>query len=238
MIIKIPKPNRYSSIHIQITTGCNMEPRCSICRHNKRKGRNMEKGVFEGIIKKAKRHKCRFVSLGGGEPTLHPELSYFIALCRGQSLRVAMTTNGLKLVDTSFDRVHVSYDAYHDYSPNRALRHYRKLGAQVGINHIFTNFELFRSVYEKYRRRRVDILLIKEKPDTLTTQEEYDKLRDFLSSHPSSGIMLDPCLSLTLYGRGRGYLCHQGRYATYFDIEGREWICSNQKYYECPAKMW
>ena len=145
----------------------------------------MERGTFTQVMRKAVKNRCRFISFGGGEPTLHKELEHFVRLSKSNSIYTSITTNGIKLVDIEFDRVHISHDIYHNTNKkklDRALRHYSDLNAKVGINHIFTSFKLFEALYKRYWRKVDSILIVREKPTTIASVEDYHKLNTFLQS--------------------------------------------------------
>ena len=82
-------------MYIQITTRCNMKCRhcCYACTE---KGEDMSLAVF----KKALEYDNEAISIGGGEPTIHPQFWEFIGLALGYSEYVWLATNG-KETDTA-----------------------------------------------------------------------------------------------------------------------------------------
>lgn len=79
-------------MYIQITTKCNME--CAHCAFScTMRGRHMEWDTFMGAVAFMKQWDDT-VSIGGGEPTLHPQFFDILKACLGDFDYVWMATNG------------------------------------------------------------------------------------------------------------------------------------------------
>ena len=106
-------------MYIQITTRCNME--CGHCCYScTNEGEDMTTEVF----KKALAYDDEVVSIGGGEPTIHPKFWEFISLALGTCDYVWLSTNvknteiALMLAKLHKKKVlqcELSLDEYHEY---------------------------------------------------------------------------------------------------------------------------
>lgn len=113
-------------MYIQITTKCNM--RCKHCCYacTPGKGKNMPADIFKAACELATNYED-MIAIGGGEPTLHPDLLWYIGyalLLSPTEYKPFMVTNGT--VDEKTWRVlmrakragnlelHVSKDPWHD----------------------------------------------------------------------------------------------------------------------------
>lgn len=82
----------YPATYTQITTACNMHcPHCCYDCHYK--GEYMSLDTFKAAIRWNKGR----LNIGGGEPTLHPDLFEMIDIALAQKHRVWMVTNGKKI---------------------------------------------------------------------------------------------------------------------------------------------
>lgn len=118
------------SIYFQLTTRCNMH--CAHCGFAcTRRGKDMSDQVFRRALAFAVRHN-QMVTLGGGEPTLHPQFWPWLQYARKRLYRVSddlgssaigLVTNGsrtedaLKLAQMASEGkiwAAVSKDPYHD----------------------------------------------------------------------------------------------------------------------------
>jgi len=105
-------------MYIQITTRCNMS--CEHCCYNcSTDGENMSVETFKKAI--AFNDEC--ISIGGGEPTIHPQFWEFLRLAIGSCEYVWLATNGkktdvalalAKLAKKGVISCDLSQDAYHD----------------------------------------------------------------------------------------------------------------------------
>lgn len=83
--------------YIQITTRCNME--CSHCCYScTSEGIDMDESTFKAACKIAEDYED-YITLGGGEPTIHPKFWQFIGVALGHAsseMGVYVVTNGKK----------------------------------------------------------------------------------------------------------------------------------------------
>jgi MoaA/NifB/PqqE/SkfB family radical SAM enzyme len=94
-----------SEIFLNVNSVCNAKcSMCSIGKKNKEtefyklnmsKG-NMEKRTFENLIKQIKNHGIN-ISFKNTEPLIHPDIDYFLSLCKKNNVDCSLTTNGLLL---------------------------------------------------------------------------------------------------------------------------------------------
>ena len=111
--------------YIQITTRCNMTcPHCSVSC-NVTDGEHMSMDIFKKAVELSESGNYDTITLGGGEPTLHPQFWEFLGHAMGSDRSpVWMATNGkrkrisLALADLSRNnikfRVALSQDDFHD----------------------------------------------------------------------------------------------------------------------------
>jgi uncharacterized radical SAM superfamily Fe-S cluster-containing enzyme len=99
---------------IPITSGCNLD--CPICYTINKNDHayTMSKESFQQILDHLveDHDELDIINFTGGEPTLHPELPEFLAMCREAGIRrLTISTNGLKLLDESYVRKLAAFDA-------------------------------------------------------------------------------------------------------------------------------
>lgn len=116
-------------MYIQITTRCNME-----CEHCCMAAIAVGEDMNIETYKKAILYD-EYITLGGGEPTLHPQFWEFIGLALGFGEYVWMATNGsiteIALVLAGMAKKGImgcalSQDAYHDAIDERVIRAFTK----------------------------------------------------------------------------------------------------------------
>lgn len=82
-------------MYLQITTKCNMscDHCCFRCGKN---GKHMSREIWEQAIKFAEETEGKLgsITIGGGEPTLHPDFWAIMGLCIGTFENVFIVTNG------------------------------------------------------------------------------------------------------------------------------------------------
>lgn len=80
-------------MYLKITNKCNMK--CGHCgMSSNSKGKHMTREVWKAAINLAKDHGEESITIGGGEPTLHPDFWAILGLCMGSFEYVWMATNG------------------------------------------------------------------------------------------------------------------------------------------------
>lgn len=80
-------------MYLQITTKCNMK--CAHCCYSCNKnGKHMPRNVWQDAIRFAEKWDSEVISIGGGEPTLHPDFFEILQRCMWGFSYVWMATNG------------------------------------------------------------------------------------------------------------------------------------------------
>jgi organic radical activating enzyme len=113
-------------LYIQVTTKCNMK--CAHCMYacTPGKGKHMPMDIFRKAVDASAAYDS-YIAIGGGEPTLHPDLLAMLGIASFLSCEpIFMVTNGTcekKLWRTLIDAkrakkidIHVSKDIWHDMS--------------------------------------------------------------------------------------------------------------------------
>lgn len=80
---------------LDINRGCNI--RCRACYNHRAVGQRTLADVEQDVCAMMKSRRLHTVTIGGGEPTLHPQLPAVVSIARQHGLRVALMTNGLRL---------------------------------------------------------------------------------------------------------------------------------------------
>lgn len=115
-------------MYIWLNDECNMQ--CEHCLHDAKKvdkGVKMSRETFLNVEKLIHNTENSYISLGGGEPTLHPDFIPFVERLIEKDVHVWFATNGTRpgtlkkiikmisqLEDEDFLRFEVSLDYYHD----------------------------------------------------------------------------------------------------------------------------
>lgn len=118
-------------MYIQLTTKCNMTcAHCGMSATNK--GKHMSRKIWKQAIKIA-RENCGQISIGGGEPTLHPDFWEIMGSLMGigEDVSIWLATNGSQ-TDTSLALAALakkgvigcalSQDSYHDKIDPRVIK--------------------------------------------------------------------------------------------------------------------
>lgn len=115
-------------MYLELTNACNMS--CAHCcmnavKHTGKAARYMTRAVIEKACAIAREYD-EDITLGGGEPTLHPDFVFALglAMLSAGEIGVLVVTNGsnedltLRMLDMNGDRFHceVSIDSFHDIS--------------------------------------------------------------------------------------------------------------------------
>ena len=233
----VQEPNKYLSVHLIVTPRCNNN--CKRCLYKWQIDYELTPLRAKSLFSELKRKGTRYISMGGGEPTVNPHLRKLVSLAKRFGFKVAMTTNGLNLVKANYDRVHISYDTMHPISKQqliRAAKFYKELGAKVGINHVITGEESLRNVMRiaaanSHLFDSLLVLLLKPNHGLLKTQLET--IKEMLHNPPKKlkdKILADPCSAYLLGFKAR---CIQGIYSCCIlptPSDYLEYVCSNQPF--------
>jgi len=129
-------------MYIQITTRCNMtcEHCCYACNMN---GEDMSMATFKKVMELC---ECSNISLGGGEPTLHPNFWEMLGISIGVCDGVWLATNGsttdtalalAKMASKGVIGCALSQDPWHDEIDERVVKAFtpnHKRASYVGYN--------------------------------------------------------------------------------------------------------
>ena len=99
---------------IPITSACNLDcPICYTINKNEAAHQMSTDALSKILTHLAEDHdEVDIINFTGGEPTLHPQLFDFLAMCREAGIRrLTISTNGLKLRDESYVRKLAALDA-------------------------------------------------------------------------------------------------------------------------------
>lgn len=211
-IIKYP-PKYPKSVHFYITTACNLN--CVKC-HYLQPGEeivHLDLRRIELLFQEWMNYDLTSIAIGGGEPLLHPDIVEIVDTGKDFGFHVAVTTNGTLLKPIFPHRVHISYDMLHptwgDVSLiKKAIRHYKKLGCKVGINHVVSNLESIQYVDDLFPE--IDnLLLIREKPTSnfLDWNEIPRKRKYWIEGCLENGLCEQGVLSFHLGPRLEASIC-------------------------------
>ena len=82
-------------IDVNITLNCNL--RCPHCYLSAGSGATMQLADYQSLLRQCRQLGVLQIALGGGEPTLHPNFSQFLAIARANDVVPNVTTNGYRL---------------------------------------------------------------------------------------------------------------------------------------------
>lgn len=159
-------PNSLSvpeTIHFSVTGRCDQA--CAGCFYSARPGSDVAATdapfhLFERVIQEAGQVRVFQIALGGGEPTLHPQLVDMVRLARAHNVVPNLTTNGNRLTrelamtlkDAGLGQVQISLNGADEAAnactrPNfaaamRALETCRNVGLRFGLNFLATRSSL------------------------------------------------------------------------------------------------
>jgi len=127
-------------IHINVTNKCQMEPRCYGCyaQHGKK---FMSVKDFKNIIDKCIKYGVHSVTLGGGEPLLHPKLKSIVKYAADR-INIGVTTNGLNLRKLNvktlkrFRQINISYHGNLSHVAS-CLLYLKRNNIKNGINYVY-----------------------------------------------------------------------------------------------------
>ena len=152
-------------MYIQLTDRCNM--RCEHCcmeSHPKRK-RFMSDSVFEACIDLALQYDMYYITLGGGEPTLHTNIFKYIKTLKKLywhnelSIQPFMVTNGknyaraLKIYkETQPDEGYGQYSLLYNLYPDEYAEFFDEPGIRIELSTDYYHKAIAFRILELYRR--------------------------------------------------------------------------------------
>jgi radical SAM protein with 4Fe4S-binding SPASM domain len=151
------------TIHFSVTGLCDQA--CAGCFYSARSGSGVAAThaplpLFERVVQKAGQARVFQIALGGGEPTLHPQLVDMVRLARTYNLVPNLTTNGNRLTrelaialkEAGLGQAQISLNGADEATnartrPNfaaamRALETCRAAGLRFGLNFLITRSSL------------------------------------------------------------------------------------------------
>ncbi|MDD4984050.1 MAG: radical SAM protein [Candidatus ainarchaeum sp.] len=81
-------------LDMQITTHCNMNCKFCYANINKKEGNNLDFKYIKTVFNDAKKKGLCFVSITGGEPTLHPDFYKIVNYAKSLGFAIHLNTNG------------------------------------------------------------------------------------------------------------------------------------------------
>lgn len=91
---------------LDINRGCTI--RCRACYNMRPRADRLLADLEATLDEMARLRRLHTVTIGGGEPTLHPQLPEIVAAVRRRGLRAALMTNGMALNGRSLDALHAA----------------------------------------------------------------------------------------------------------------------------------
>lgn len=135
-------------MYIQITTACNMScAHCAFSCSSQKRGTFMHKDIYLRVLKFCE-GTGDFVTIGGGEPTLHPKFWEFLGLALAANLdegMIWMATNGsvkktalalAKLAKSGVIGCALSQDYWHDPIDHEVIQAFQDLEIRDVSEHI------------------------------------------------------------------------------------------------------
>ena len=90
---------KFKRIYVEITNQCNLN--CPFCTPPHRGVLFMNKDLFVKIIEEIKPFTNEIALHVLGEPTLHPNLLFFLQHCKSNNIKVLLTTNGTQFANVN-----------------------------------------------------------------------------------------------------------------------------------------
>jgi len=237
-------------LDISITGKCMNE--CAFCyRDSKPTGEHMPVEMFEGILRSLPETVCQ-IAIGGGEPTLHPEFTRILHLCKQYGIVPNYTTNGIgsavndEIAYATKDCcgvVAVSWDRRDVEKTIQTLRYYIEIGCRkVNIHFVLGshNIEYALNDLPKILKKRVPelnaALFLLYKPAGRAeyiqppTTEQYSQLiQKFM--HGVCKIGFDSCtvpfiVGLDFIDKISVEPCESGRFSMFINEHGVAYPCS------------
>jgi MoaA/NifB/PqqE/SkfB family radical SAM enzyme len=189
----------------------------------------------------------KWLAIGGGEPTEWPHLKSMVNLAMKLGLKVAVTTNGVRLepVLQTVDRVQVSHDKMHAEGSGlpwhereaqvlKAVKYYGFAFCPVGLNTMLGDEQ---AIGYRLLDAVDNITLVLPKP-VVSLKQAHSRLQTSID-HCKRYIgvcCVDSCLACL-----NGDQCYQGRSSMAIDQRGMASICSNAQVRYCGStlsEMW
>jgi hypothetical protein len=203
---------------------------CSKCFYQTDRSAAWSFAFAQKIVHDAARLRVTWLAVGGGEPTEWPHLIKFIKYAKSYNLRVAVTTNGTKLLPIDADLVHISHDSIHAERDGwkerqrvvrKAIAYYKKRGIAVGINTLPEDVQRIGSATLKQLTGGLTLVL--PKPITLLPRWRSEIYTAAGCASKFTTVAFDSCLAV-LYAH---HMCFQSRTSMSIDAAKHVRICSN-----------
>jgi len=206
----LPGTDRHCElVHINITDRCNKSCEyCYVDRHNQ----DMALSDFKEIVDKCVKAKVFQITLGGGEPFLHPQIHEMVRYA-AERINVCTTSNGSfvnpawlfsqRMTLTKFRQINVSY--HENFSElETALEFLQKLQVRRGINFVYNknskrNIPRIVALAKQYE---AELLLLQYKPiraqdwDDYVAPEETFKVAQYIAKNSGIGVAIDGACAL------------------------------------------
>jgi len=195
--------HRPLSIHFLVTPRCNL--RCPECYYSYDGPSEVSYDAAKELITEWANYGVLSIAIGGGEPTLHPDIDGIVAYAKRKNLYVVLTSNGTihKKFATPPDRIHFSFDDIHPTSKREifdAIDFYRTEEVdKIGINHVVTDLVGVSSVYETFHDQIDTITLLSKKPESGFNR--WGELKDVTKDWKDVEVWWDACKSLCMQGK-------------------------------------
>lgn len=95
------KDVKFDRLYLEITNTCNLT--CPFCTPHQRLNGQMSKAMFDHVIHEIAHYGDHLYFHVKGEPTLHPDLEYFLDVAGAYQKKVHLVTNGTLLSRLTFD---------------------------------------------------------------------------------------------------------------------------------------
>ena len=185
-------------VHINITEKCGRN--CPYCYVDRSKGRDMAYEDFKAIIDKCVANKVFQVTIGGGEPFMHPEISKFVDYA-SQRINICTTSNGDAILAANtmrkFRQVNISY--HEDLKDlEDKIKKLKDLDIRRGINFVYNKSteHAIEHIYRIAKDHGAEILILQFKPtkgewDQYISPEETYKAAKELANRQEVPISID-----------------------------------------------
>lgn len=225
-----PSNSAPTTLHCMITSRCSMN--CPGCyyRDPGETGEWTREYAWD-IVDSAAALGVQWLAIGGGEPTEVEWLGDMIYRAQQQGMKVAMTTNGVNLVEVFPNRVHVSHDSIHTRGSGLswddreaqvwdAVQHYQKIArCATGLNTLWPDLDRL----DNWLCQIVDCVTALLPKPFIPEPGWKSKLNRMLKDREEwTHTCVDGCLAGLMFGA-----CSQGRISMALDQRGMAGVCSN-----------